>query len=115
MPDNTPADTTVVRLTDEQLKAAGFAKRYSLCGHPAYPDTLTVWPPTEENAASIYEEYCTTPFEEYIAKLGFTPRYGGTPYSAETFNPRVLISWVYVGDREIFVPPGQSNGSVADQ
>lgn len=91
--------------SDEALQAAGFAKRYRLCGHPAYPDPLNIWPPTEENAARIYEQYCAQSFEEYVAALGHTPRrVGGTPYTAETFNPRVLITWEYVDEKCVYSP-----------
>jgi len=87
-------------LSDEALTAAGFAKRYYLCGHPAYPDPLSVWPPTEENAARIFNEYCTKTFEEYVTAIGHTP-YGLTP---ERYNPRVLITWEYVGKKRVFSP-----------
>lgn len=104
MPDLHPG-AAVGGLTDEVLAAAGFAKRYRLCGHPAYPDPLDIWPPTEENAARIHAEYVAPTFEDYVAALGHTPRrFGGEPYTAETWNPRVLITWEFVGERQVFVP-----------
>ncbi|NKS17341.1 hypothetical protein GS490_13525 [Rhodococcus hoagii] len=30
---------------------------YLLCGHPGWPDPLDVWPPTEENALRVWDEY----------------------------------------------------------
>lgn len=30
---------------------------YLLCGHPGWPDPLHVWPPTEENALRVWNEY----------------------------------------------------------
>lgn len=35
----------------------GFTKRYFLVGHPAWPDPLMIWPPTEENAARYHQKY----------------------------------------------------------
>lgn len=90
------------------MKRLGFEKRYHLCGHPAYPDPMSIWPATEERATEIWNSYCKSTFEEYIAAIGHTPRrFGGTPYTAETFNPRILITWEYKGDREVFVPEGE--------
>lgn len=88
------------------LVAAGFRKRYRLCGHPAYPDPLDIHPPTAENAARIHAEYVAPTFEEYVGRLGYAPfQYTGGPrYTAETFNPRILITWEFVGERQVFVP-----------
>lgn len=86
--------------TDEQLTAAGFRKRYVLCGHPAYPDPLWIWPADEENAERIYREYCAATWDEYVTRLGHKP-FGWT---AETFNPRVLITWEYVAEKRVFSP-----------
>ena len=98
-------ESTEKDLTDEQLVAAGFRKRYYLCGHPAYPDPLNIWPPTEENAKRIYDEYVAGSFEEYVTALGYMPRrFGGEPYTAETWNPRVLINWEFVGEKTVFSP-----------
>lgn len=100
-----PAAETAV--SDEQLYAAGFRKRYYLCGHPAYPDPLSVWPPTEENAKRIYDEYVAPTFESYVAALGYTPRrFNGERYTAETWNPRVLVTWEFAGEKVVYTPDG---------
>jgi hypothetical protein len=91
--------------TDDQLIAAGFRKRYVLCGHPAYPDPLWAWPATEENAARLHREYCSETFEEYVARIGFTPH----GLTAKKFNPRVLITWEYVGEKRVFSPGGSDS------
>lgn len=87
------------------LVAAGFEKVWLLAGHPAYPDPLRIY--SAERAAEVYADYVAPTFEEYITALGHTPRrLGGDPYTAETFNPRILITWDFVGDREVWVPEG---------
>lgn len=94
-------------IDETALQAAGFAKRYYMCGHPAYPDPLKIWPATEQRAAEIYEQYVAPSFDEYIAALGHTPRrLSGERYTAETWKPRVLITWEYVGERRVFSPAG---------
>jgi hypothetical protein len=100
----TDGDDTVAR--EAALTAAGFRKRYRLCGHPAYPDPLDIHPPTIENVTRIYDEYVAPTFEDYVGRLGYAPfQYSGGPrYTAETFNPRILITWEYVGERQVFVP-----------
>ncbi|WIB65804.1 hypothetical protein [Curtobacterium sp. MCBD17_040] len=42
-------DATLVRL--------GFERRYYLCGHPAWPDPLRIWPPTAEHAERTFLEH----------------------------------------------------------
>lgn len=39
----------------ELLKRLGFRPRYLLCKHPAWPDPLDIWPPTEEHARETFE------------------------------------------------------------
>ena len=43
--------------TVQELEAtiATFDERWYLCGHPAWPDPLMIWPPTEEKARESYE------------------------------------------------------------
>lgn len=97
---------------EAERREAGFRKRFVLVGHPAYPDPLEIHPPTEENATRIYEECVAPSFEEYTTRLGHVPfRFPHEQYTAETFNPQVLVTWEYVGEREVFVPAPKPEAS----
>lgn len=49
---------TKLSASDEaELERMGFEPRYYLCKHPAWPDPLNIWPPTQENAEYAYRRY----------------------------------------------------------
>jgi hypothetical protein len=91
---------------EASLEEKGFRKRYLLAGHPAYPDPLWIHPPTEENAKKYWEQYCKSTFEEYIERIGHTPfnQWKHRPMTAEDFNPRILVTWEYVAEKQEWTP-----------
>lgn len=83
---------------DSALKTAGLEQRYYLIGHPAWPDPLCIWPPTEENAADYHAKYVA----------GFNPP---AHVDKAAYSPRIGVRWEHVGAMPTWEPPVPPAGS----